>query len=74
MGEQIGTGYNYSFKEGDTVKIPYDLTTDPINKQGEEGIIKIITDGIFYVLFDDGLVGAYDMDIFSNIGLGEASK
>ena len=50
---------------GSFVTIPINLTTDPINKQGEKGEVKFIdNDGNFYILFDDGLVGAYQGDIF----------
>jgi hypothetical protein len=50
---------------GSFVTIPINLTTDPINKQGEKGEVKFIdNDGNFYILFDDGLLGAYQGDIF----------
>jgi len=50
---------------GDMVTIPFDLTTDPINKQGETGKVKFIDEnGTVYVMFDDGLVGGYQPDTF----------
>lgn len=49
---------------GSIVTIPPDLTTDPINKQGEKGTIKAEDEDNFYIMFGDGLVGGYDKDIF----------
>ena len=59
---------------GDRVTIPFDLTTDPINKQGETGEVKFIDEnGTVYVLFDDGLVGGYQPDVFEE-EISEASE
>jgi hypothetical protein len=50
---------------GDNVEIPSDLTSDPINKQGKKGEVKFIDDmGMLYVMFSDGLVGAYQPEVF----------
>ena len=55
---------------GTTITIPRDLTTDPINKQGQQGIVKFMEEGTVYILFQDGLVGGYQEEVF---GLEEAS-
>ncbi len=49
------------YEIGDQVVVSNDLTTDPLNKQGETGVVKEIDieKGIVYVMFDDGLVGGY---------------
>ena len=45
----------------DQVVVSNSLTTDPLNKQGETGVVKEIDieKAIIYVMFDDGLVGGY---------------
>lgn len=49
---------------GSQVTIPHNLTTDPINKQGKMGTVKAEDEDNFYIMFDDGLVGGYNKDIF----------
>lgn len=63
--------YEPTVKIGQTVKIPSNLTTDPKNKQGEEGrVIFIDQEGNVYVLFKDKVVGGYDMNVFDK-GINE---
>lgn len=68
------TTYNFNLlpvKVGEMVEIPFNLTTDPINKQGEEGEVKFIDEqGVVYVKFKDGMIGGYDINTFS-IGVNE---
>ena len=49
------------YRVGDKVVVSNSLTTDPLNKQGETGVVKEIDieEGIVFVMFDDGLVGGY---------------
>lgn len=70
--ESYEDGNGVTISKGDMVRIPGGLTTDPINKQGEEGVIKFIDeDGTVYVLFDDGLVGAYSDGVVEPIEVAE---
>lgn len=45
-------------------RVFYDLTTDPVNKRGEIGIITKIDEAeeVYTVLFDDGVIGLYEFD------------
>lgn len=54
-------------KVGDTVKIPSNLTTDPIGKQGETGEVTGVTKDYVTVKFKDGKVGRYDHDALQKV-------
>lgn len=46
--------------KGQQVQIPFDLTTDPVNKQGHIGTItNVDSEGIVTVEFGDGTIGRY---------------
>jgi len=50
---------------GKTVKIPSDLTTDPLNRQGEEGkIIYFGSKGDVVIEFPDGVIGVYQNSVW----------
>ena len=56
---------------GKTVTIDNFLTTDPKNKQGQKGIIQKVEvydeeNADFDILFDDGVVGKYQLGTFNN--------
>jgi hypothetical protein len=56
------------------VRIPSNLTSDPINKQGETGLVKSsdLDNEIITVQFDDGKLGMYQFDVFK--GMNEVSE
>ncbi len=57
---------NKKISIGDTVKIPFNLTTDPYEKRGQHGKIVLIIDNDFAIEFENGEVGLYDRTIFEN--------
>lgn len=54
------------FKEGQKVKIASNLTTDPVNKQGESGIVHKIYPDKISVKFSDGTIGYYQDEVLEN--------
>jgi hypothetical protein len=55
-----------NLKINSTITIPPSLTSDPISKQGESGVVKAINtkENILAVMFKDGKIGLYSLDIF----------
>jgi hypothetical protein len=51
---------------GQNVSIPAKLTCDPVQKQGEEGVIIDIDWGTVLVKFADGKKGFYDVSIWED--------
>jgi len=49
-------------KQGDKVKVSQFLTTDPINKQGQAGVVAYRTSSSVRVIFEDGVFGNYEPD------------
>ena len=59
----------HSIKVGDRVTIPRNLTADPVNKQGETGVVNSRGKNVIvYVLFNDGIVGGYLESVFDIFG------
>lgn len=61
----------YDLKVGKYVTVPVDLTTDPVHKQGETGIIRkvdVAGDKVI-VQFPDRKIGKYSTDVFLKEGV-----
>jgi multimeric flavodoxin WrbA len=52
-GDEAVDMHGTPVKFGDTVRIDRRLTSDPLEKQGQEGVVVRVTDDTVYVLFDD---------------------
>lgn len=66
----------YDLKVGMRVIVPVDLTTDPIHKQGETGVIRKIdvAGDVVTVQFLDGKIGKYQTNVFLKEGVSMKLK
>lgn len=64
--EYIKENMSSDIELGDYLKVPKDLTTDPVDKRGERGeVVKIDKDNETITLkFEDGTIGYYQKSVF----------
>lgn len=65
FGNIQGLETEFPIQEGDQLLIPKELTIDPVNKQGEKGIVVGIEGNCTLTIeFEDGVRGYYQRYIF----------